>query len=222
MTLTIFERVEVKRGTVLRDLEIERLELRYCSGPISFAADDLRPRLENVTIKRLRVRRSHLSYGVLRNVVIDGMDIDVASSFLNANEYYGVTFKGRIKQGVIFTASPINESIAASYEQAIARAECQPDWGIDISEMQGRVSVRGYSADGFTINPHHQCIVRNNPASLSGWEKLDLTPTLFAETLKRLVANGWKDTILAADGNAKNYDEQLAVVHLLREKGIAE
>lgn len=40
------------------------------------------------------MRRSNLGFSVFRNVVIDGIDIDTHSSFLDANEYYGVTIRG--------------------------------------------------------------------------------------------------------------------------------
>lgn len=205
----------------MRDVELDRLELLGWSNPIDFA-DDWRPVFENVRIKRLKMRRSDPGYGVLRNVVIDGIDNDVDSSFLEANEYYSVTFRGRVKRGLIFQAKPTSENFQDEYALAIAAGEQRPDWGIDASEMQGGLEVRGYSADGFTINPDYQCVVRNNSVTLAGWEAFDFGGSRFQIGLQNMLDWGYRDTILAANGNAKDYEEQVALIDVLREKGIAE
>lgn len=85
--------IELERGRALRNVEISRVQLINCTTAMD-QADLLRPLIENVRVEKLKVRRSHLGFAVLRCVVFDGIDTDVFSSFLFANEYYGVTFRG--------------------------------------------------------------------------------------------------------------------------------
>lgn len=87
------ESIELGRGRALRNYEISRVQLSYCTTAID-QADSLRPLIGNVRVEKLKVRRSHLGFAVLRNVVFEGIDTDVFSSFLFANEYYGVTLRG--------------------------------------------------------------------------------------------------------------------------------
>lgn len=83
--------------------------------------------------------------------MFDGIDTDVFSSFLLANEYYGVAFRGRIHQGLIFGIDALNEGLREGYAAALAVAQARPYWGIDISEMQGGVTVRGFAAGALGV-----------------------------------------------------------------------
>lgn len=72
------ELIELGRGRAARNVEISRVHLINCTTAID-QADSLSPLIENVRVEKLKVRRSHLGFSVLRNVVFDGIDTDVFS-----------------------------------------------------------------------------------------------------------------------------------------------
>lgn len=221
MTMTKYEHLFLERGQTFHDHELRGIHLLGANTDIG-APDDQRPTIENVKVKSLWLSRCGIDHAVLRNVEVDGLRIDGYSGIVQANEYYGFTLRGKLKGEVTFASYSTSTGFEGAYARRLVEAERAPGWSIDISEAIGSISVRGYSADGFTINPEYQAVVRNDPSSMAGWELLDYSAVPHHITFRMMVEHGWKDTVITADGTAKNFEDQLALLHLLREKGIAE
>lgn len=157
---------------------------------------------------------------VIRDSLVEDIDTDSYSSFLVSNEYHNVTFAGKVGE-LIFVLAPRNDQFP-EYVDCISAAEKTESWGVDISRATGSITLRGYDADGFTINRDYQAIVRNVPEALVDWRRLMPEYSVLQFAIHDMEHYGWANTLLCADHHARDFDEQLSVIERLRAEGIAE
>jgi hypothetical protein len=183
---------------------------------------DARPVIEDVSVASLRVKSCLLAGVLLRNVTVGGLTGDQGSLFIRGCEFHNVTLSGVIGDLTIstFVTARTPEELAM-YERRIREADQADDMGLDISGVEGAVSIRGYSAHRIRIDPTFQAVVPRERAVAEVWDDIDFGESTFNITLQDVVKRGWKDTILSANKRSRHFEHEVEIITELRQRGIA-
>jgi hypothetical protein len=180
--------------------------------------------------RRIRIRRSHFTrlyarncvfgWAVLEDVTVDGFPHDANSGFFNSCEFHRVTLKGNVGTLQIQLSAP--DRWRRTYEEHLKQVEATaPDWGLDISEAEGEIAIRGYAARRIRRDPSRQAVVTFEQALAGRWREVDLEGTLFKYGFEDLLNHGWQDTVLSANPRHTRYTAQMRAIAELRDAGAA-
>ncbi|HET6920439.1 MAG TPA: hypothetical protein VFI46_13365 [Jiangellaceae bacterium] len=180
--------------------------------------------------RRIQIRRSHFTrlsarncvfgWAVLEDVTVDGFPHDTNSAFFNSCEFHRVILKGNVGTLQIQMDAPggWHHKYVEHLKQVDATA---PDWGLDISEAEGQIAIKGYAARRIRRDPSRQAVVTFEQALAGRWRDVDLEDTLFEIGLEDLLTYGWQDIVLSANPRHKRYPAQLRAIAELRDAGAA-
>ncbi|AQX80972.1 hypothetical protein BWO91_14265 [Plantibacter flavus] len=178
--------------------------------------------IEDVSVASLRVKSCSLSGALLRNVTVGGLTGDQGSLFINGCEFHNVMLSGAIGDLTIqtFVTARTPEELAM-YEHRVREADQGDDMGLDIRGVEGDLSIRGYSAHRIRIDPTFQAVVPRERAVAGVWDDIDFGESTLEIALQDVVRRGWKDTILSANKRSRHFEEDVAIITELRQRGIA-
>jgi hypothetical protein len=213
--------LRLRGGERVADLTADGLRLEACSTE-SVPYGHARPRLERLRLSRLRVRGSALRGAILTDVVVDGVEHDLESGFVNACELSRVTVRGAVGTLVVQMRAGHGDPWL-EHLQEVDRAAGPDDWALDISEAVGAVTVRGYAARRVRRDPARQAVMTLEQALAGRWRQVDLRGTVFDVLVEELLDHGWGDVILNANpADGRRYGAQLRAIEALRAVGAAE
>ncbi|WP_138944962.1 hypothetical protein [Plantibacter sp. M259] len=178
--------------------------------------------IEDVSVASLRVKSCLLAGVLLRNVTVGGLTGDQGSLFIRGCEFHNVTLSGVIGDLAIttFVTARTPEELAM-YERRVREADQADDMGLDISGVEGAISIRGYSSHRIRIDPSFQAVVPRERAVSQAWDDIDFGESTFYIALQDVVRRGWKDTILSANKRSRRFEEDVQIITELRRRGIA-
>jgi hypothetical protein len=111
------------------------------------------------------------------------------------------------------------------WDQHVLKFYRSTDWALDISNANflGGISFEALPGDKIRINPETQALVRRKRLLNSNWKALDYGRSAFDVGLTWFVEDSIFDSVvLAASMGGKQWKEELAVLAMLRNKGIAD
>ncbi|MFC7624245.1 hypothetical protein [Microlunatus sp. GCM10028923] len=188
--------------------------------------DEGRAIIEDVRVTDLRIRSCLLNYAILRDVTIDGLTLDRDSGFCFANQFERVTVRGRVKGGALVlnrnSVQVGNYPELEAYTKFLADWDQGEGWTLDISEAEGEIEIRGYSADRIRLDLETQAVVRRRVAQDSLWKTVDYEDTAFGVAIEDMFVFDHDDTVLSANKASRNLPAELRVLQRLRDEGIAE
>lgn len=210
----------LERGESIADVDMTNLSIIDChtaQGP----SDDLRPRIENVRLSKLRVNRSSLTGAVLRDVTVDGLTMDSKSCFWNANEYHNVTIRGKVSDIVIQRWSQDAEFNDA-YQAHLRGVDLSSDWSLDISEAEGDIEIRNYATSRIRLHPEYQKAISRERLLDGRWRNVDLSGSYFTAMIDMMVRQQWNEIVLVANPRSKQFKTELAALRRLTDEGIID
>ncbi|AQX81023.1 hypothetical protein BWO91_14535 [Plantibacter flavus] len=178
--------------------------------------------IEDVSVGSLRVASCLLAGALLRNVTVGGLTSVRGPVFIRGCEFHNVTLSGVIGDLVIstFVTARTPEELAM-YEQRLREADEADDMGLDISGVEGAISIQGYSSHRIRIDPSFQAVVPRERAVNEAWDDIDFGESTFYIALQDVVKRGWKDTILSANKRSRHFEHEVQIITELRRRGIA-
>jgi hypothetical protein len=214
-------------GSVVADVSLEQCEIFGCG--VDVAVDPaLRPQFRNITLINNIAGPVGIDGAAFSDVIIDGVRTLGNLIRVNGCIFRRVALKGFVESLIInrHVSGMLPADLRTTYESAnnafwrdMAEGN---DWALDISQISGRVSVRGIPASVIRRDPETQVIMTFEQAFAGEWrEVVHPENAAILGSIKLLLDKGWGDVVLIADRNSADFRRNVAVLRELQRIGAA-
>jgi hypothetical protein len=214
-------------GAVYSDLVFRGCTFRSCD--ISITDDPrLRTIVRNVRLIDCVRKRDPAGFGcaVVEDCLVENLKIEGLLQTWGA-VFKHVTLRGRIGPlmlcNYLCPTSTTTEAMQRTFQEANSAYYSTVDWALDISQAEFEMcDIRGIPTRLIRRDPGTQVVVTRERAMQCEWTKLDLSKTDWQVGIELMLAAGDPDVVFAAGKRARDFEEQLRGLQLLREAGVAE
>ncbi|MEU8801105.1 hypothetical protein [Spirillospora sp. NPDC048819] len=217
-------------GTSIEGMLIEECEITGCR--IDLPGDPRqRPRFTRLTLVNNVIDQMAVQGALIEDSTVDGVRMlsDRQLFVIAGCVFCHVTFRGTFHVtnvlGDLLDSAPNSTKEAyreanTSFYQNLIKAG---DWALDISEVQGEVSIRGIPSQVIRRNPETQIVMTFEQALLGEWRTIQgVMESVIGVKIGMLLDNGWPDVILATGRHRTRFVDELKILRELQRAGVAQ
>jgi hypothetical protein len=213
-------------GGLYNDMEFTKC--RFVGCRLSITRDpQQRSKATNIVIRNCEVScpGSALCSAIVEDTIVDGLKTNGTFQTWGA-VFKHVTLRGPM--GCMMFSPYIAPGHATDQEQrAFDEANSEyyrtVDWALDIRDAQFEdVDIRRIPACLILRDPATQIVLRREKTITGTWRSLDLSKTHWPTAIQFFLNEGSADTVLVAPKRARNFQQLLDGLKLLRDAGVAE